>query len=214
MTKLTVEPAQNLQCKRISDDPSVPCEYCLSGFIALPCFRGKITDCSLYRKTNNSPFETNHPLTGPDFGNFSRSKIWTAGESRVFECGQGHGTTLRLRVRPFLPPELSPAEQIDNKGMGAKGRRLYAIPWAIVDLDEAIAEVHRYLDSSVSSYIHQFVGGSDSLFSPIFWHARRLAEGPNPVRKYPRHTQAPLTYRPSEYLSPYCSMPLTSPTRF
>ena len=159
----------------------MPCEYCVSGFPRLPCFRGKITDCSLYRKTNGSPFETEHPLTGPDFGHFSRRKTWAAGTSRLFECGQGHGTTLRLRVRRFHVPAPAPERTTDNKGLGARGRCLYAIPWAIADVDEALEDIHKYLDRSVSPYIHKFVDRADCLTAPIFWHARRLAEGPRPV---------------------------------
>ena len=165
----------------MSEDPDAPCEYCTSGIRELPCVRGKIVDCSLFRKTNGSPFETHHPLTGPDFGHFSRRKTWAAGGCRLFECGQIHGATLRLRVRQFRPPSLVPGESTDNKGSGAKGRSLYAIPWAIADLDEALAEVERYIDRSASAYMRKFVDSSDRIVHPVFSHARRLAQGPDPV---------------------------------
>ncbi|KAH8745608.1 hypothetical protein BGZ57DRAFT_778314 [Hyaloscypha finlandica] len=164
---------QRIRCEMNPGGDHLPCVKC-SNFTPriffLGCLRYKITDSVLFR-TSFGPytFYKNHPVVGPDYGDFSlqKTRSWVGEEVHVLETTQDMGSVCRLEVRQFEPPE-----EID--AVDVKGRSMYYIPWAIADEDRATLAVNNFLDECMVPYLSSLLDEGDELVWEVFTSAIRF----------------------------------------
>lgn len=115
-------------------------------------------------------------MVGPKYGDFHIKRKWTQSEIRVLELAQDSNIILRLAVREFVP---SDEELISDD---TRGNKMYAIPWAIADPEEATRAVNLYLDGCIGTYLDNILDESNHLVWDMFHWALRLSLFPEPVR--------------------------------
>ncbi|KAK2926409.1 hypothetical protein FoTM2_013275 [Fusarium oxysporum f. sp. vasinfectum] len=116
-------------------------------------------------------------MVGPKYGDFHIQRNWTQTDIRVLEVAQDSNVVLRLVVREFVPS----FEEFGSDD--TRGNKMYGIPWAIADPEEATKEVNRYLDRCIGDYLGANLDYSDHLVWGIFLWAVRLSVFPQPVRQ-------------------------------
>ncbi len=142
----------------------------------LPCLRYKITESSLYRTTfQQFEFFRLHLMVGPTYGDFHIKRQWRQSETKILEFAQDSNVILKLRVREFMPT----AEELLSDD--ARGNKMFSIPWAIADPDEATSAVNLYIDRCIEPYIYAILDDSNHLVWDVFGWARRLSVFPEPV---------------------------------
>lgn len=114
-------------------------------------------------------------MVGETYGDFHIKRQWTQNEPKILEFAQDSNVTLRLRVREFIPT----AEELQSDD--ARGNKMYGIPWAISDPDEATSVVNFYIDRCIEPYLCTILDDSDHLVWSVFSWAMRLSTFPNPV---------------------------------
>jgi hypothetical protein len=135
----------------------------------------------LFRTFNNVDYEAKYPLVGDRYGDFHSTKYWLSEETKIFEMSQGRGTVLRLKVREFEPPD---EPVTDSKGVGGKGRKLFAIPWALTDPDSGIRSILEFINASCKPYVEQIIHKDDELAFDVFQMALNKVQGPRPVSAF------------------------------
>ncbi len=85
----------------------------------------------------------------------------------------------RLPVRRFEPPK---DDVKDDKGFGGKGRRLFAIPWAMTDAATGLKAINAFINESAICYVDHIVPRDDVLLRVVFEVARRFAADRTYVR--------------------------------
>lgn len=141
----------------------------------LPCLRYKITKSSLYRTAFQHFGFRLHLMVGSTYGDFHIKRQWTHSKTKVLEFAQDSNIVLKLRVREFKPT----AEELLSDD--TRGNKMYDIPWAIADPDEATRAVNLYIDRCVKSYLHTILDDSDHLVWDVFQWAMRISVFPEPV---------------------------------
>lgn len=132
----------------------------------------------LFRTASNSAYEGRFPNVGPRYGNFHISRVWARDEIKVFEMTQDRGTILRFKVRQF-EPEDEPAT--DSKGIGGKGRKMFAVPWALTDAETGLESLNTFIEESIDRYIHAIVNKNSVITWNVFQTASGLASAAEPV---------------------------------
>ena len=117
-------------------------------------------------------------MVGPRYGDFHIYKDWTQDYS-VLEVAQDSNVVLRLVVRRFVPS----FEELESDD--TRGNKMYSIPWAIADPEEATEEVNHYLDRYMGDYLVANLDDSDQLVWGMFLWAVKLSAFPQPVRQDP-----------------------------
>jgi hypothetical protein len=120
-------------------------------------------------------FYKKHPLAGPKYGDFHLQKQWTEAPIRVLCLGQDRGVMLQLELREFIPPA-------GDNDQDLKGRSMYAVPWAIANVDDAVKAINAYVDESIGLYLDAILDDTDGLVWSVFHAAYRLSIFPEPVR--------------------------------
>ncbi|CAK7223801.1 hypothetical protein SEUCBS140593_005353 [Sporothrix eucalyptigena] len=141
----------------------------------LPCLRYKITESNLYRTAfHHFEFFRLHPMVGPTYGDFHIKRQWTQNETKVLELAQDSNIVLTLRVREFIPT----AKELSSDD--TRGNKMYGIPWAIADPDEATRAVNLYTDRCIEAYLETILDDSNRLVWDVFHWAMRLSVFPEP----------------------------------
>ena len=142
----------------------------------LPCLRYRITESTLYRTTfEHFEFFRLHLMVGPTYGDFHITRKWTQNMTKVMEFTQDSNVVLRLKVREFIP---TPDELLSDD---TRGNKMYSIPWAIADPDEAVRAIHLYIDHCIEAYPNAILDDSNRLVWDVFYWAMRLSVFPEPV---------------------------------
>ncbi|PCD20193.1 hypothetical protein AU210_016718 [Fusarium oxysporum f. sp. radicis-cucumerinum] len=167
---------QHIKCSPNTTNLVGPCLSCASLTIrTMPCLRYRITHSNLYRTAfYHYQFFKNHLMVGPKYGDFHIQRNWTQNDIRVLEVAQDSNVVLRLVVREFVPS----FEEFGSDD--TRGNKMYGIPWAIADPEEATKEVNRYLDRCIGNYLDANLDYSDHLVWGIFLWAVRLSVFPQP----------------------------------
>lgn len=145
----------------------------------LPCLRYKIVDSIIFRTMSNLPHEGSFPMVGRDYGRFNIPKTWVDTEIRTLCITQDRGTILRLPLRRFEPPE---DDVHDDKGLGGKGRRLFAIPWAMTDAATGLKAINAFINESTIYYVDHIVPRDDGFLRVVFEVAHRFTADRTYVR--------------------------------
>jgi hypothetical protein len=114
-------------------------------------------------------------MVGPTYGDFHIKRQWTQSETKILEFAQDSNVILKLRVREFMPT----AEELLSDD--ARGNKMFSIPWAIADPDEAMSAVNLYIDRCIEPYLYTILDDSDHLVWDVFGWAMRLSVFPVPV---------------------------------
>ncbi|KAM0294471.1 hypothetical protein ACHAPM_011210 [Fusarium culmorum] len=112
-------------------------------------------------------------MVGPRYGDFHIHRSWTQDYS-VLEVAQDSNVVLRLVVRRFVPS----FEELESDD--TRGNKMYSIPWAIADPEEATKEVNHYLDRYMGDYLVANLDDSDQLVWGMFLWAVKLSAFPQP----------------------------------
>lgn len=114
-------------------------------------------------------------MVGPTYGDFHIKRQWTPNRTKVLECAQDSNVVLHLRIRQFTPT----AEELLSDD--TRGNKMYGIPWAIADPDDATKAVNFYLDHCIEAYLYTILNDTDHLVWDVFQWALRLSAFPEPV---------------------------------
>lgn len=114
-------------------------------------------------------------MVGPTYGDFHIKRKWTQNITKVLEFAQDSNIVLKLRVREFIPT----ADELLSDD--TRGNKMYSIPWAIADPDEAVRAVNLYLDRCIEAYPNAILDDSNHLVWDVFHWAMRLSVFPEPV---------------------------------
>lgn len=115
-------------------------------------------------------------MVGPTYGDFHIKRRWTQNETKVLEVAQDSNAILNLMVREFVPT----AEELLSDD--TRGNKMYDIPWAIADPDEATEAMNLYIDRCTGVYLDFILDDSVHLVWDMFHWAMRLSVFPEPVR--------------------------------
>ena len=135
-----------IQCEP-SATPGI-CQRCASkqSLSAPPCYQFlRIVDIALFRTQTDVTFWTKATL-GLDDAIISRVSSWVPGD-KIAQLTQGYGTILRLRVRKFDP------STIDFTNLSDAEKHTYENPWGLCDIDQAEADIRKFIVESISQYI-------------------------------------------------------------
>lgn len=124
-------------------------------------------------------------MVGPTYGDFHIVRQWTEARAKVIEVAQDSNIALQLRVKEFVPT----AEELLSDD--TRGNKMFSIPWAIADPDEAAASVNCYIDRCTDAYLETVLDDTNHLVWDVFLWASRLSVFPEPVCFPDR----PLTWR-------------------
>lgn len=142
----------------------------------LPCLRYKLTEANLYRTAfHHFEFFRLHVMVGPTYGDFHVRRVWTMAETKTLDLVQGGDAILRITIREFVPTDEEMAST------DARGNKMYRVPWAVADPDEATTSVNSFIDQNGANYLNHFVVGADPLVRDVFRSAVKLASLPEPV---------------------------------
>ncbi len=142
----------------------------------LPCLRYMVTDSILFRTgLDYMAFYKSHPMSGPCYGDFHLERQWTKAKPKILCLGQLQGPLhFRVELREFIPPA-------NSTDVDLKGRPMYAVPWAVSDVDTVIFAINDYIDRTINQYIYEYLDDGDSLRWNIFQQAFRASVFPTPV---------------------------------
>jgi hypothetical protein len=108
-------------------------------------------------------------MIGPKYGDFHIQRNWTQNHTVFLELAQDSNAVLRLAVREFAPhPE-------DLASDDTRGNKMYSIPWAIADPEQATKAVNSYLDGCIGNYLDAILDDSNPLVWDIFHWALRMS---------------------------------------
>jgi len=142
----------------------------------LPCLRYKITESNLYRIAfQYFDFDRTHLIVGLTYGDFHIKRQWTQSKTKVLEFAQDSNVIFKLRVWVFI----FTAEELLSDD--ARGNKMYSIPWAIADPDEATKFVNLFNDHCNKSYLHTILDDSNHLVKVFKWAKRLLVFSEQPV---------------------------------
>ncbi|KAJ4311707.1 hypothetical protein N0V84_010304 [Fusarium piperis] len=113
-------------------------------------------------------------MVGPNYGDFHIQRRWTQNAIRVLDLAQDSNVVLRLAVREFVPG----AEELRSDD--TRGNKMYGIPWAITDPEEATKAVNLYIDRCIGTYLVTILDDSNHLVWDMFHWAMRLSTFPEP----------------------------------
>lgn len=114
-------------------------------------------------------------MIGPKYGDFHVQRDWTPNPIIVLELAQDSNAILRLAVREFVP------SLEDLTSDDTRGNKMYSIPWAIADSEQATEAVNSYLDGCIGNYLDAILDDSNPLVWDIFHCALRLSLVSPPV---------------------------------
>ncbi|PMD19482.1 hypothetical protein NA56DRAFT_203203 [Hyaloscypha hepaticicola] len=166
------------RCLPNPDDLDAPCLTCTklsSSITRLPCLRYKITDINLYRTAfQHFEFFRLHLMVGPTYGDFHIPREWVGTRTKTLEIAQDSNVILRLQIREFVP---SNEELVLDD---ARGNKMYSIPWAIANPDEAAKFANEYVDRNMDTYLETVLDDSNRFVFDVFHWALRLTIFPQP----------------------------------
>ncbi|KAI5455754.1 hypothetical protein BGZ63DRAFT_137383 [Mariannaea sp. PMI_226] len=113
-------------------------------------------------------------MVGPKYGDFHIQRNWTQTNIKIINLAQDSNAVLHLAVREFVP------SYEELRSDDTRGNKMYSIPWAIADPEEATEEVKRYLDRCIEGYLDAILDDSNHLVWDIFHWAVRLSLFPQP----------------------------------
>lgn len=131
---------------------------------------------TLYRTTfQHFEFFKLHLMIGPTYGDFHITRSWTQSKTKVLEFAQDSNSVLKLEVREFMPT----ADELLSDD--TRGNKMYSIPWAIADPDEAARAINLYINRYFVAYLDNILDDSNRLVWDVFHWAVRLSVFPEPV---------------------------------
>jgi hypothetical protein len=114
-------------------------------------------------------------MVGLTYGDFHISRRWAGTETRVLEVAQDSNVILPLKIRQFVPS----SEELVS--VDTRGNKMYAIPWAIANPDEATKFVNEYIERTKEAYMETLLDDSNRFVWDVFHWALRLTMFPQPV---------------------------------
>jgi hypothetical protein len=120
-------------------------------------------------------------MVGPTYGDFHIPREWTGTRTKALEIAQDSNVILRLQVREFVPLN----EELVSDD--ARGNKMYGIPWAIANPDEAAKSANEYVDQNMVTYLETVLDDSNRFVFDVFHWALRLTIFPQPVSWSPTH---------------------------
>ncbi|KAK4176190.1 hypothetical protein QBC36DRAFT_311330 [Triangularia setosa] len=168
---------QRNRCIPDPNNPRGPCLTCQQRTVRmsrLPCLRYMVTDTILFRTgLDYMPFYRNHPMIGPNYGDFHLEREWVPGPSKYLCLGQIGSMSFKVELKQFVPPA--------NSGdLDLKGRPMYAVPWAVADPEAVVQSINEYIDRGITRYMDAYLDDSDELVWGIFQAAYRASIFPIP----------------------------------
>jgi hypothetical protein len=106
-------------------------------------------------------------MVGLKYGDFHIQRNWTQSGTVILELAQDSNAVLRLAVGEFVP---SPEELTSHD---TRGNKMYSIPWAIADPEQATKAVNHYLDRCIGNHLDAILDDSNHLVWDIFHGALR-----------------------------------------
>lgn len=112
---------------------------------------------------------------------------WEPGYDRVIEISQGHGPSISVRVKKFIP---EPDDQLAYRWLPNGVARPYGFanieqpgsvqlampPYAIANIGEAASAFRKYIDSNVLTYLNLVLDTSEPISFRTFHMAYRYAQ--------------------------------------
>jgi hypothetical protein len=141
--------------------------------------KARISESVLNRRTNNMPYEREHPLTGECFGDFHRQKKWV-GRKKTFDLTQfwETGTENPVPALRFFVREYDPPSEPDSwlRLTSRSGREMR--PVAICDHKKATDAIMAFIDQNVGRYAlsEKYVDWNDFLICGPFEQALQLLQ--------------------------------------
>ncbi|KAK4198103.1 hypothetical protein QBC40DRAFT_96107 [Triangularia verruculosa] len=168
---------QRNRCIPDPNNPRGPCLTCQQRTVRmsrLPCLRYMVTDTILFRTgLDYMPFYRNHPMIGPNYGDFHLERQWVPGPSKYLCLGQIGSMSFTVELKQFVPPA--------NSGdLDLKGRPMYAVPWAVADPEAVVQSINEYIDRGITRYMDAYLDEYDELVWGIFQAAYRASIFPVP----------------------------------
>jgi hypothetical protein len=114
-------------------------------------------------------------MVGPTYGDFHIPREWVGTRTKTLEIAQDSNVILRLQIREFVP---SNEELVLDD---ARGNKMYSIPWAIANPDEAAKFANEYVDRNMDTYLETVLDDSNRFVFDVFHWALRLTIFPQPV---------------------------------
>jgi hypothetical protein len=114
-------------------------------------------------------------MVGPTYGDFHISREWTSTKSKTLDIAQDSNVILKIKVREFVPLN----EELASDD--ARGNKMYGIPWAIADPDEAAKSAREYVEQNMETYLEAVLDDSNHFVFDVFHWALRLTLFPQPV---------------------------------
>ncbi|EXM15093.1 hypothetical protein V3481_017323 [Fusarium oxysporum f. sp. vasinfectum] len=113
-------------------------------------------------------------MVGPKYGDFHIQRNWTQSGIVVLELAQDSDIVLRLAVQEFVPS----TEELESDD--TRGNKMYSIPWAIANPEEATQEIRHYLHHCMGYYLDTILDKSNHLVWDIFYWVVKLLRLPQP----------------------------------
>ncbi|KAK2924484.1 Protein of unknown function DUF3505 [Fusarium oxysporum f. sp. vasinfectum] len=114
-------------------------------------------------------------MVGPKYGDFHIQRNWTQSGIVVLELAQDSDIVLRLAVQEFVPS----TEELESDD--TRGNKMYSIPWAIANPEEATQEIRHYLHHCMGYYLDTILDKSNHLVWDIFYWVVKLLRLPQPL---------------------------------
>ncbi|EXK76669.1 hypothetical protein FOQG_18594 [Fusarium oxysporum f. sp. raphani 54005] len=113
-------------------------------------------------------------MVGPKYGDFHIQRNWTQSGIVILELAQDSDIVLRLAVQEFVPN----TEELESDD--TRGNKMYSIPWAIANPEEATQEIRHYLHHCMGYYLDTILDKSNHLVWDIFYWVVKLLRLPQP----------------------------------